>query len=162
MKHHLHHELFINADLDQVWDFFSDARNLSQLTPEKMNMKVISKLSKFHLYEGMKIAYYVSPLFKLPLRWDTTITKVEEKKMFIDIQTKGPFKSWVHLHRFKNMDGGVLIIDDVDYELPFGKFGEMFHKPLVQNNLKELFAYRQIVCQSIFESKGQFLDRPSR
>jgi len=150
MKHHLYFEQYLNADIDSVWNFFSDARNLQKLTPPKMKMKVISSLDNYQLYEGMEISYFVSPLFSIPVYWKTNILKVEEKRLFIDIQEKGPFKCWKHTHQFIEKDHGVLMIDKIEYELPFGKIGDLMNKPLVLKNLNELFEYRQNVCNNLF------------
>ena len=113
MKHQLYFEQFLNADIDTVWDFFSDARNLEKLTPPKMKMKVISKLDHYQLFEGMEISYFVSPLFSIPVYWKTEIIKVENKKDFIDIQVKGPFKLWKHTHQFIEQENGVMMTDSI-------------------------------------------------
>jgi len=151
MIHQLHYEQYISASIDDVWDFFSDANNLKKLTPPEMNMKVVSALKNTQLTECMKIAYFVSPLFKIPVYWETEIIKVEAKQQFIDIQLKGPFKLWQHTHTFVATENGVLMVDDIQYELPFGPFGELFHQPLVKKNLLNLFEYRKKVCTEIFK-----------
>lgn len=150
MKHKLYYEQHINASIDEIWNFFSDAKNLKELTPKEMNMKVISDLKVTELFEGMKIAYFVSPLFHIPVFWETEIIKVEDKHQFIDIQKKGPFRLWKHTHTFIEIDNGVKMIDEVEYELPFGRFGDLFHQPLVLNNLEDLFDYRKKICNEIF------------
>lgn len=153
MKHQLRQEQILNTSIDIVWDFFTDAKNLKQLTPENMNMRVVSDLDNTRIFEGMKISYYVSPLFKIPVFWQTEIIKVDEKKQFIDIQKKGPFKLWKHTHSFESIQNGVKMIDEVEYELPFGQLGNIFHKPLVLKNLQELFEFRSKICNQIFNSK---------
>jgi len=150
MKHQLEFEQFIPASLDEVWQFFSDAKNLTVLTPKEMKMKVITDLPETKIFEGMRIAYYVSPLFNIPVFWETEIIKVTNQHQFIDIQLKGPFKSWKHTHTFTAKDNGVLMHDLIDYEMPFGFIGEIAHQPLVLKNLNQLFVYRKKICQEIF------------
>lgn len=150
MKHQLKFEQFIPAPIDEVWNFFSDAKNLKTLTPEEMKMKVISELPNTKLFEGMRIAYYVSPLFKIPIFWETEIIKVNNQKQFIDIQLKGPFKSWKHTHTFIAVKDGVQMIDEIEYELPLGSFGNLFHRPFVLKNLNNLFEYRKNICLKLF------------
>lgn len=151
MKHYFEQEQLIHASLDEVWDFFADARNLKVLTPPNMNLKVISKIDPFIIYEQMVIAYYVSPLFKIPMYWETEITKVQPKQYFIDIQKKGPFKTWIHQYTFTVVEGGVLMKDKIEYELPFGKIGDSFNS-LILNHLKILFNYRQQNIKSRFNA----------
>ena len=151
MKYYLKFEEVIPASLDEVWNFFSDAKNLLFLTPKDMNMRVITELENTKLFEGMRIAYYVSPLFKIPVFWETEIIKVEEQHQFIDIQLKGPFKSWKHTHTFMKIGDEVKMIDEIEYELPFGFIGDLFHKPIVLRNLKSLFEYRKGICLNLFK-----------
>lgn len=151
MIYQLRFEQFIPATLDEVWNFFSNAKNLSVLTPKEMNMKVVSELSQSQLFEGMQIAYFVSPLFRIPIYWETEIIKVEQKHQFIDIQRRGPFKIWHHTHTFIELDNGVKMIDEIRYQLPLGIIGNLFHKPLVRQNLLDLFAFRKDVCESLFQ-----------
>lgn len=151
MIHHLYYEQFIPASIDEVWNFFSDAKNLKQLTSPEMKMKVVSKLGNTQLFEGMKIAYFVSPLFNIPMYWETEIIKVDEKHQFIDIQRKGPFKLWKHTHTFIAVENGVKMIDEIQYQLPLGKFGNLFHQSFVKKNLLELFSYRKQICIQLFK-----------
>ena len=150
MKHQLHFEQVIPASIDEVWNFFSDSRNLNLLTPPEMKMKLISDLSDYNLFEGMKISYYVSPILSIPIFWETEIIKVIQLKEFIDVQNKGPFKLWKHTHQFIPKDNRVLMIDDVEYILPFGKIGNLFHRSLVYQNLIDLFEFRKKACEEIF------------
>lgn len=150
MKHHLKYEQFIDASMDEVWGFFSDAKNLTVLTPPEMKMKVRTELTNTKLFEGMRIAYTISPLFGIPVYWETEIVEVSKQTHFIDIQRRGPFKSWKHKHIFLPQDKGVLMVDEIEYELPFGFIGDIFHKPFVLKNLQELFRFRKEVCQKLF------------
>ncbi|QTV05733.1 SRPBCC family protein [Faecalibacter bovis] len=150
MKHHLKYEQYINASMDEVWAFFSDAKNLTVLTPDHMKMKVRTNLPDTKLFEGMRIAYTVSPLFGIPVFWETEIVEVSNHSHFVDIQLKGPFKSWKHTHTFLRQGDGVLMVDEIEYELPFGVIGNLFHESLVLKNLEELFIYRKDICQKIF------------
>jgi Uncharacterized conserved protein len=150
MKHHLHYEQFLEASMEEVWNFFSNANNLETLTPPKMKMNVRTKLANPIVYKDMRIAYTVAPLFGIPVFWETKIIEVEVHSYFIDIQRRGPFKSWKHTHTFIQQENGVMMNDDIEYELPLGKLGDFFHQPLVLKNLKELFVYRQQICKEIF------------
>lgn len=149
MKHYFKQEQVIEASLDEVWKFFADARNLKELTPATMHLKVISSLNPFMIYKGMIIAYYVSPLFRIPMYWETEIIAVNKHQSFVDIQKKGPFKTWIHQHTFSVVENGILMIDEVEYEMPLGKIGDMFHS-LVFSQLKTLFNYRQNKIKSRF------------
>jgi ligand-binding SRPBCC domain-containing protein len=48
------------------------------------------------------------------------------------------------------MDGGTLMRDRVEYELPFGKLGDLLHAPLVYGRLKEIFDFRRGALERLF------------
>ena len=75
---------------------------------------------------------------------------VKENSFFVDEQRFGPYKFWHHKHKFEIIDGGVKIIDILDYSLPFGFIGLFFHPYLVKPKLDEIFRYREQKLIEIF------------
>ena len=101
----------------------------------------------------MLIDYTVSPVFKIPMKWQTQITQVDFQKSFTDFQQKGPYKLWNHYHEFIPNENGVLIKDTVSYELPMGFLGEIAHKLFVKSKLKSIFDFRHEVLEVMFNNK---------
>lgn len=150
MKHQLRREQQLNCDIATVWDFFSSPMNLSEITPNGMNFTVLSEDTGEKIFVGMRIDYIVSPLFGIPLKWQTKIAQVDELKSFTDFQQKGPYRYWNHFHEFIPNENGVLMKDTVDYELPFGLLGEIAHSLLVRGKLKNIFDYRYRILEKQF------------
>lgn len=153
MIHQFERQQQLNCDLETAWKFFSSANNLSEITPKDMNFVVRTQLSEDEIYEGMVIDYYVSPLFGIKLKWQTIIVEVESNKMFTDFQNKGPFKMWHHHHFFIPNENGVLMVDKVNYELPFGFLGEFAHKVMVKKKLENIFDFRFDFLEKKFNKK---------
>jgi ligand-binding SRPBCC domain-containing protein len=143
----------VPASLEEVWTFFSDAKNLLAVTPPQLNLKVTNEVYGQTVYAGQVMTYKVKPLLGLPLSWMTEITHVEEKKYFVDEQRKGPYKLWHHQHHFRAVEGGVEMTDIVHYRLPFGPLGNFAHRLLVKKELQKIFAYRY---QKIVELFGRW------
>lgn len=150
MVHQLQRQQQLNCDIKTAWKFFSSANNLSEITPKDMNFVVRTQLSDDEIYEGMLIDYYVSPLLGIKLKWQTEIIEVNFQKSFTDFQKKGPFKLWNHFHEFILNDKGVLMIDTVSYELPFGFLGEIAHSVMVKKKLEHIFDYRFKILEETF------------
>jgi ligand-binding SRPBCC domain-containing protein len=53
----------------------------------------------------------------------------------------GPYRTWIHTHRFTENGNATLIEDEVRYELPFGILGRVA-LPLVRRQLDRIFQYR--------------------
>ena len=150
MMYTLKREQQLFCDIATAWSFFSSPNNLSRITPKEMGFVVLSKLTDSDIYKGMIIDYSVKPLLGIPLKWQTQITEVDYQKSFIDFQKKGPYKLWRHHHEFIPNQQGVLMIDTVDYELPFGFIGKIMHSLIVKKKLKNIFDYRNAVLESLF------------
>jgi ligand-binding SRPBCC domain-containing protein len=137
----------IPVTLEQAWEFFSDARNLSRITPPSLGFEVTSPLPA-RVYPGLVITYRVRPLLRVPVLWVTEITHVQEQRMFVDEQRMGPYRLWHHEHHFAAVEGGVEVRDLVHYAMPAG--AGVAHGWLVAPRLKEIFAYRKQVLESTF------------
>jgi ligand-binding SRPBCC domain-containing protein len=61
---------------------------------------------------------------------------------FVDVQRRGPYKHWVHTHRFREGHEVTIIEDEVQYALPYWPLGELVF-PLVRLQLARIFRYRQ-------------------
>ena len=68
----------------------------------------------------------------------------------MDVQTKGPYRSWRHSHAFSDAPGGTLVRDRVEYELPFGPLGELAHRLFVARQLRRIFDFRRAAIEAAF------------
>jgi ligand-binding SRPBCC domain-containing protein len=140
--------------LSEAWEFLSNPKNLSVLTPTEMNFTIISKDEK-PMYAGQVIQYSVTPIAGIKATWISEITHLEEGKYFVDLQLYGPYAFWHHKHFIHEIDGGVEMEDIIDYKVPFGIFGRIFHPLLVRPKLEKIFSYRQKKLVEIF---GKYLN----
>lgn len=151
-KHILSSSHVVHADPDRVWDFFSRAQNLGRITPRSMSFEIHTPEPSTE--SGSTIDYTVRPLFGIPTKWRTLIDEVDAPNRFRDVQEKGPYKSWVHEHRFAPVEGGVRMDDRVEYEMPFGPIGALGHRMVVRSQLHHVFDFRGHAIDNIFEPAG--------
>lgn len=149
----LEREQVLGISVSEAWAFFSDPRNLREITPPSLGLTLTSDPPD-RMHPGMVITYRLHPLFGVQLGWVTEISHVEEPTMFVDEQRFGPYRFWHHLHRFEAVDGGVRVTDTVHYGLPFGVVGRLAHRPLVRRKLDQIFDYRARVLASRFGGPG--------
>ncbi len=143
----LQRKQWVGRPLAQVFDFFSKAENLEQLTPSFLRFQITRTPPRMET--GARIAYKLR-VHGLPLRWLTEIEKWDPPHEFIDVQKKGPYKLWHHTHRFREENGGTSIEDTVRYALPFGVLGQVVHRLMVERDVQQIFAYRERVIRELF------------
>lgn len=142
-------EQYLKTTIEEAWDFLSDPKNLQRITPAAMQFDIKGG-AELRMFEGQIIRYHVSPFPGVRTPWVTEITHVEEGHYFVDEQRFGPYKFWHHKHFIELVDGGVRMMDIVDYMLPLGPLGGIMHQLIVKKKLKEIFSFREIALNEIF------------
>jgi len=145
--HKLHRELRVPHPLPEVFGFFTRPENLERLTPPWLRFRLLAPSPKME--RGTTIAYALR-VHGIPIRWLSEIVRWNPPFEFIDVQAKGPYESWHHTHRFSEVEGGISIVDSVDYALPFGPLGQLVHRLRVARDLAEIFDYRARRVQALF------------
>lgn len=135
---------------NELFPFYADAFNLEQITPKLLNFKVVTP-PPIEMAVGTLINYRLR-VRGVPIRWTTKITEWDPPYRFCDTQLKGPYKRWVHTHRFTEEDGGTRCEDVVDYAPPGGPLAPLINKLVVQRDVEQIFAYRCGVLAEMFGS----------
>ena len=129
----------------EVFPFFADARNLERLTPPWLRFQVLTP-ERIEMRPGAIIDYRLR-LRGVPIRWRSEITAWEPPFRFVDEQRRGPYRLWIHEHRFEERAGRTLASDHVRYAAPGGR---LVDRLLVRPDLDRIFEYRRDVLRSVF------------
>ena len=135
---------------EELFDFFSDAKNLEAITPPWVNFKILN-VSTDKIQEGTILDYQIK-LHTIPIKWKTKIIDWNPPTEFVDTQLKGPYKLWHHTHSFKEVAGGVLMTDRVLYQIPFSIIGNLANPLLVDKDVQKIFAYRKVILAKLLKS----------
>ena len=140
--HVLEREQLIERPLEDVFAYFSQARNLERLTPPWLRFEVKTP-EPIEMRVGTLIEYRLT-LHGLPMRWVSRIDAWEQNVAFEDRQLRGPYSLWHHRHEFEPLGTSrTLVRDRVRYALPLGPLGELAHALFVQRDLDRVFAFRR-------------------
>jgi len=149
MKFHtLRREQWVPRGVDEVFAFFSDARNLEELTPPWLKFRVLTP-EQTRIQTGTELRYRLS-LHGIPVRWATEIRQWSPPHRFIDTQRRGPYRLWHHTHRFEARDGGTRMTDVVRYRMPFGILGTLMNALIVRSDVEKIFDYRRRRIDELF------------
>lgn len=149
---HFYREQLVRRPRAEVFAFFASARNLALLTPGLLHFQFVTPPPA--RFECGSLIEYRLRLLRIPFRWRTRIETVEPGHSFSDVQLSGPYARWHHLHEFREAPGGTLVVDQVEYELPYGPLGRLAQKIFVRRVLDRIFDYRRGRIRELLEGPG--------
>ncbi|WP_308471876.1 SRPBCC family protein [Rathayibacter sp. AY1C2] len=82
--------------------------------------------------------------FGVPLRLTSTVTALDAPHSFVDEQTRGPFATFRHEHRFEpdGSGSGSVMIDRLEYSAPLGVLGRIAERLVLDRHLRRLLEER--------------------
>lgn len=134
----------------ELFGFFADARNLERITPGWLRFEIVGTPPE-SIESGTLIDYRLR-WRGVPLRWRTRIEAWEPPHRFVDRQLRGPYRLWVHEHRFTAVDGGTVMEDRVDFAAPGGW---LVGRLLVLPDVERIFAHRRRVLGELLPVSGE-------
>lgn len=136
---------------EELFPFFSDARNLEKMTPELLHLTVLNT-GEIEMKVGTIINYRLK-IRGVPLKWRTQIIVWKPPGRFADLQLKGPYRQWIHEHTFVDEGETTLMQDTVRYKVPGGV---LVHDLLVKRDVLNIFTYRSEVLAQLFPLRQEF------
>jgi ligand-binding SRPBCC domain-containing protein len=137
--------LWLTRPINEVFAFFSDAQNLEEFTPASLQFHILTP-APIHIQQGTEIDYRLK-IHGIPIRWRSRISVWDPPHRFVDEQLRGPYRFWIHEHRFTEHLGGTTCEDTVNYA-PIG--GTLINKLFVANEVRQIFRYRTQRLQTLF------------
>jgi ligand-binding SRPBCC domain-containing protein len=138
-------QLWLLQPRDKVFAFFSDAQNLDLITPPWLHFRTITP-GRTEMQEGMLMDHRLR-VHRFPIRWRSKITDWDPPVRFVDEQVRGPYRLWMHEHRFEERHGATLVHDHVRYAV---LFDFLIHRWFIRRDIERIFAYRQKKLREIF------------
>ena len=143
-------EVWLPGRLTDIFAFFADARNLEVLTPGWLKFRILTP-GPIEMRTGALIRYRLK-LRGIPISWLTEITAWEPPHRFVDEQRRGPYRLWIHEHRFQEKDDGTLMTDSLRYAVPGGI---LVDRLFVRRDVERIFAFREARMRELFGRTSQ-------
>jgi ligand-binding SRPBCC domain-containing protein len=152
---HFQAEQWLPHPVEEVFAFFSEARNLEKLTPPWLRFEVLTP-APIAMQAGTLIDYRIR-VHGLPIHWRTEIVEWNPPHRFVDVQLRGPYTLWHHTHIFGAHAGGTLCHDQVRYR-PRG--GALMNWLFVRRDVSNIFGYRSEKMIQIFRKNSVSTNHP--
>ena len=156
-------EQWLPHPVEFVFTFFANPANLPKLMPAWQDMRI----DEIELHPAppnpagghahsvaagigtrLNLSFRPAPMSPVRVSWIAQIENFHWNHRFCDKQLRGPFRYWRQCHSMQPSEShhtgehGTLILDTIEYELPFGKLGQMTNRVAVRRMLESTFRHR--------------------
>lgn len=132
------HSFTVNADIDRVWEFYTDIGHLQVISPPHMQLRLV-KSTHQKIVQGSEV--WLTGILVTRSNWHSRITSLAPYE-YVDEMLAGRFRVWKHLHGFRKIGDRTEVIDEVDFQLYYGLLGRMF-EGYVYSQLEKIFVHRK-------------------
>jgi ligand-binding SRPBCC domain-containing protein len=143
------------ASPEEVFAFHENPSNLAKISPRSLRIRKITCAPK--AVPGGRFEVSVSQ-FGLPVDWIGVWVRVEQPGILVDEAERSPFRFWRHSHIFEAAEGGCLMTDRVEAELPGGRLISALVVPLI---LGPMFRARHRATREWFAKKSSIPEKPA-
>jgi ligand-binding SRPBCC domain-containing protein len=147
----IHLTSFIAAPIERVFDL-SRSINLHRISTADTNEKAIDGVMNGLINKNETVTWQAKHFFKTR-QFTAKITEMESPFSFTDEMIKGDFKSFYHQHHFKAADNGTIMIDQVNFETPYGLIGKIINSFFLKSYLEEFLKKRNSVIKEYAETQ---------
>jgi ligand-binding SRPBCC domain-containing protein len=129
----------VNANIDRVWEFYTDISHLQVISPPHMQLRLV-KSTHQKLVQGSEV--WLKGILLTTSNWHSRVTSLGPYE-YVDEMLTGRFRVWKHLHSFSKIDENTSkVTDEINFELHYGLLGRMF-EGYVYSQLEKIFAHRK-------------------
>ena len=147
----IHLTTFISAPVERVFDL-SRSINLHQISTATTYERAVAGTMNGLINENETVTWEAKHLFKTR-QFTSKISVMKKPLYFVDEMTKGDFTSYKHEHHFKSVSNGTIMIEQVNFESPYGVIGKWMNTFYLKNYLEKLLESRNNVIKEYAETE---------
>ena len=152
----------IERPASEVFAWHERPGAFARLAPPWQKIEVLSHTGGIRDGAKVSLCMKIGPVL---VRWDVEHRDYIGGVQFRDVQVRGPFAHWDHLHRVEAVEGGraCVLTDEITYKLPFGVPGRIVGGAYVRRELERLFDYRHALTKAEVELANRYISvRPMK
>lgn len=160
MKHNLVVESELPVSVERAFSWHENAGALIRLMPPWENVRVITPFEGLH--DGVRVRFEIKN-GPIKMGWTAEHFGYKKNEQFCDRALSGPFKSFVHHHKFsaKGNEGSVLS-DQIEYSIPVTPLSDPVAGWFVAEKLRSMFAYRHRITHGDLLAQERHGLKPQR
>jgi len=131
-----------------------------RLTPGFQPARVLARSGG--ITDGSRVTLAV-PVGPATTTWEMEHVGYRRGLEFRDVQRRGPFAAWEHVHRMEPQTDGTSVLEDtIRYALPLPPFGALVADAFTRASLERLLAWRHALTRMDLERHAAFASRGAR
>jgi len=131
----------VGATPEALFAFHADPRNLTEVMPP--TLKLVKLVTDGPALEGRLIELHCRDWWVIPMHWVCRWKQVSPPRLLVDEIVEGPFRLFIHEHRFEALgEGRTRMHDRVTYAFGSGWWGRLISEVGVRIYLRLLFTFR--------------------
>ena len=148
----------IEAPAAEVFRWHARSGAFVRLSPPWHRIEVLE--ARGGIEDGARLVMRLGA-FPFSVEWVAVHRGFEEGRRFVDVQESGPFADWTHEHGFEDVaPGRSVVVDRVDYTLPFGRLGELAMDRFTRRTLARMFRFRGAILSADLARHAPYFGQP--
>jgi ligand-binding SRPBCC domain-containing protein len=130
----------------KLFDFLARPANLPKVSPPELHLRLEEAPEQIAV--GSRLTIEARHL-GIRQRLTTVVVALEPDRLIVDEQVEGPFRKYRHERRLKEIPGGVVLTEHIEYEPPGGMIGLLVTKSRIEKYIVEMHDYRTRAMQAL-------------
>lgn len=140
----------VDAPIDRCFDL-ARSIDLHLVSTAQTSERAVAGVTSGLIGEGEEVTWRARH-FGVVQHLSVRIESVDRPHFFIDRMLRGAFKSMVHRHIFREQEGGTVMIDELEFQAPFGLLGKAFSALVLTSYMRRFLLARNVVLKQTAES----------
>jgi ligand-binding SRPBCC domain-containing protein len=144
-------QTYIEAPIERCFDLARSIDAHMQST-SKTRERAVAGVSSGLINLGETVTWEAVH-FGIKQRLTSKITRMERPTLFVDEMVRGIFRSFSHLHEFRPVPGGTMMLDTFRYTAPIGPLGRLADGLFLERYMRTLLKERNRYLKQAAESE---------
>ncbi len=149
----IHLETRIDAPVETCFDL-ARSIDIHRAAASKTRERAVGGVTKRLIGLGETVTWEAVH-FGIKQRLTSRITRYERPHLFTDEMVRGTFRSFTHVHEFKNLDGGTIMLERFSYKSPFGLLGRLADKLFLERYMRTFLLERALYLKRVAEQSTE-------
>lgn len=129
-----------------------------RLVPPWDDVRVVARRGSIHDGDTLQMAVRQGPF---TLTWLARHEGFKDERRFVDVQDRGPFAAWRHVHDCEPLGPArSALVDRIDYRLPLAPVSHWVAGAFVRRTLDRMFAFRHARTVADLTRHARYLGQP--